>query len=260
MHAGALEAAEARLGFERPAGGLWIGRADLPFSRDREMEAEDLALSWRPVLSRAALPLHASGAGAALAWPERARLEAGLSWTSASSDAAWRWGRLSITPVGPLPDRQEDHAEHLRLGLGVGAARLASPSLGTSTLGTADLELRWRGALLGGGAGRWWDDGEVIDAAWGELGGHIATLGPVGLRLHGRVERVVALEDDEDARWIGAARLGAWVLDDALEIFAEVGLSRERGSAVAPGEDVVDLGRGIERANDVAALGARLRF
>ena len=64
VHAGGLEAAEARVGVTRGGWlGAWVGRADLPLSFDREYEAEDLTFSVRPLLSRAVLPLHATGAG-----------------------------------------------------------------------------------------------------------------------------------------------------------------------------------------------------
>lgn len=61
VHAGGLELAEAKLGMQHPIAGFWLGRGDLPVSRDRELESEALLYSTRPPLSRTLLPLHANG-------------------------------------------------------------------------------------------------------------------------------------------------------------------------------------------------------
>lgn len=267
VHAGGLESVEAHVGWEHPAGwaGAWVGRRDLALTRDREMEGEALIFPTRPTLSRASLPVHANGAGVLLAVPDRARLTAGVAWTTTTADAPWLWLRLAAHPLGPLPEWQDEPAEALRVQLGGGAAHLASEGLGAQWVLTADLAARWRTVSVDAG----WTEVQTTDAPGGdvrrdglvaEVGTRVAPL-PVGdLHLAARGEHLTGLEPGEDARWIGAGRL-AWRSEHRrAEVYLFGQLSRESGTGVAPGEDAVGLPGGAERANDLAGLGMLLRL
>ncbi len=267
IHAGAVEAAEARLGVEAPGGWgeLWLGRGDLPVTRDRTREPEDLALGLSPVLSRATLPWHAAGAAGGLSWPERASLRAGLAYTAPSSDAPWLWSRLDLHPLGAPPADERLRVAAFTADLGAGLATLDSPSLGRTRMLSGDLELRWGPALLAGGYTR--VDGEdaggaqTARAAWDlQAGAGVLDLGPTTLRVALRAERATGLEEGEDARWLGLGRLSLTDPDAAVEAFVEALLSREQGDGVSEGEDVVVLGRGVERANDAISVGLRMRW
>lgn len=265
VHAGAVEAAEARVGWAAPAGWgeLWLGRGDLPVTRDRLREPEDRALGLSPVLSRATLPWHATGAAGSLCWPEKITLQGGLSYSAPSSDAPWAWGRLDLHPLGAPPDDERRSADGLVFGLGAGLAALRSPSLGDSRLLSADAELRWGTWLLSGGntstLARDTGGEETRRAAWNaQIGGGL-DLRQTTLRATLRAERATGLEAGEDARWLGAGRLSLLRQDAAIEGFVEWLLSAEQGDGVEDGEDVVVLGRGVERANDALAIGLRLR-
>lgn len=266
IHAGAVEAAEARLGWAAPGGQgeLWLGRGDLPVTRDRGREPEDQALGLAPILSRTLLPWHATGAAGALAWPERATLQAGLAWTTASADAPWTWGRLDLHPLGPVPDDERVNSVTPTFVLGGGLARLDSPSLGQSLLWTADGELRLGPLLLGGGwTGTEQGEGEERSsrrAVHAQAGGGLLTVRNITLHAMLRGERATGIEAGEDARWLGAGRLSLSAHEAALEGYAELLLCRERGDGVEAGEDVVALGRGVERQNDALSLGLRARF
>jgi hypothetical protein len=258
VHAGGVEFGEARVGWASPKGfgGAWVGRADLPATRDRDMEAEDLPFSTRPALSRAVLPLHATGVGVGAAWPECADVDLGASWPTTTADAPYTWARLRAHPLGALPEEWDAPVEGPRVQLGGGVARLDSPSLGETLLVEADLAGRLGGFALEGGWIRLATD-HVSDEAWAELGGATPAVHGADLHLALRGERVTSLVEDEDLRWIGTARLSLRASDRRFALYAEYTLTREEGT---PAGDVVTLDRGIERANDTLAVGARLRI
>jgi len=263
FHAGGLEAAEAILGWAEPTGhgGLWVGRGDLPVTPDRRIEAEDHALSVRPVVSRAALPLHAGGVGADVAWPERASLAGGLAYASATTDAPYRWARAELTPLGPPTSRQDLPEDGLTLHLGGAVLSRVSDTVSDVWLTSADGALRWGPLLLGGGWVRARIDGSTsqeLEEVLAELGlrGPSWSWGSLGLFTRG--ERATGLEAGEEARLLGTARL-SWLDPDArLTVYVEGTLSREQAAPASEG--VVDLGRGIERPNDTLALGGLLRW
>lgn len=265
VHAGAVEAAEAKVGWRAPQGWgeLWGGRGDLPVTRDRRIEVEDNRFSVAPLLSRAALPSHAAGVGGGIAWPERAELNGGLAWTSTGADAPVTWGRLDLHPLGAVPEAELADRDRPAFNLGIGASRLDSQALGRSALLTADGELRLGSWQVAGGWTRWTSDDGVTrarDGATAQVGGRALRLGAWGVYLAARVERVTGLEEGEDARWLGAARGSLAERDQRWEAYVEWLPSRELGTGVIDGEDVVVLGRGVERANDALSVGARARF
>lgn len=258
-HAGSLEAAEARLGADVGWGGVWLGRGDLPVTRDRAREMEDRPLTIAPLLSRAYLPQHAAGAAATVRWPERGELSAGLSWPTTTADAPYAWGRVTAHPLGEPTTDETDPVDRLVPAVSVGALQQRSPTLGTRQLLSADAELRWRswGATAG-----WiqYTDPDATHRQWlAALWGPLVPLGPrQDLHATARVERLLdGVIDDEDGRWIGAARL-AWRRDQAT-VYVEGLHSREQGQ-LEPEGDIVVLDSQVAWANDALLLGARWRL
>lgn len=263
FHAGALEASEARVGFvsSKGIGGLWVGRSDLLFSRDRDVEAEDQTFSLRPMLSRLALPLHMSGTGFALALPERITAEGGLAYATATADAPYRWGRLRVHPLGALPDRTDGFSEGLRVQLAGGLVDLQSEALGSERLWAADLTLTAGPLQVSGGAQHEASAGD--DPRWSsvvEAGSRVLALPGGDLHLALRGERVVGFDVGDTPRWLGALRLAARDPSGRATLYGEYFLSREPGTGVAPGEDVVGLPGGAERDNDLLTVGLTLRL
>jgi hypothetical protein len=239
FHAGALEAAEAQVGWLAPGGfgEASVGRADIPGTADRDWEPEAQIFAVRPLLSRVLLPNHAAGVGATVAYPDRASLRAGLSYLTATADAPFRWARLRVHPLGPPPEREDAAVDGLALTASAGWLGLDSEAQGELRLLDADLDLRWRFVALGG------------EGVWVK-----ASSAPP------RQERVTGVVEGEDARWLLSARLAFRSADARFVPFVEAALSREAGTGVAAGEDVVALSRGLERVNDRLSLGARYRF
>lgn len=260
VHAGGLEAAEAAVGWKGGEWGeLWVGRGDLGVTLDRSVEAEDLGLSTRPVVSRAALPLHANGAGGELGWDDRVELAGGAAWSSSTVDAPWLWGRIEVSPLGERPDRLDAPAEGFRVAAGAGAAWLRSVALGEQRLLTGDVSLRFRAAALDAAAIHLHtpDDADRLEL-WAQVGTRLARAGKGDVHLLVRQERVTGLAEGEDARWLTTGRL-AWRSADLGAVpYLHATVSRETGSGVAAGEDAVGLG--AERANDVYGAGMLLRF
>jgi len=263
FQAGALEASEARVGFvsSKGIGGLWVGRSDLLFSRDRDVEAEDQTFSLRPMLSRLALPLHMSGTGFALAVPERITAEGGLAYATATADAPYRWGRLRVHPLGALPDRTDGFSEGLRVQLAGGLVDLQSEALGSERLWAADLTLTAGPLQVSGGAQHEASAGE--DPRWSsvvEAGSRVLALPGGDLHLALRGERVVGFDVGDTPRWLGALRLAARDPSGRATIYGEYFLSREPGTGLAPGADGVGLPGGAERDNDLLTVGLTLRL
>ncbi len=261
VHEGGLELGEARVGYQHPDGwvGAWVGRSELPLAYDREVEPEGLGYATRPVLSNAVLPVHANGAGTSMAWPDHGSVDVGASWPALTSDAPVLWTRLHVTPWGALPDDADAASDAARAMIAVGAATQRSTSLGTLALASADLAVRWRslgfdasGLVARRGATR---TSLLVGFQVPLLPGHAPDL-----LLRTRIERVGALLPDEDSRYVADVRLAARTRDRRVTTYLECVLSREQGAAVAEGEDVVDLGRGIERANDACGAGLLLRM
>jgi hypothetical protein len=258
VHAGGLEAAEARVGWRHAWTDGSLGRDDVPLTRDRELEAEDLVFSVRPVLSRDLLPLHATGARAVATWPgERGSLAVGASWPALTSDAPWTWARLTVSPLGPLPEEQDARPGSPRIQLGGAIARMDSPTLGESVLLAGDLSVAW---------GRVFGDAGWIHAVDGpeewlaEAGVAIGPSQGPDVHVAARGERATGLEEGEDARWLASARVALRLHDRRVELYAEGLHSIEQGSATRPGEDVVVLNDSIERSNDLLAFGVLLRL
>lgn len=244
VHAGGLEAGEARVGLAGGPFRAWIGRSDLPWSLDRDVEIEDQAPSLRPVLSRTVLPLHATGAGLELS-PAFATVEAGASWTALSSDAPWLWARARLHPLPRAVIRPQ---------LGGALLRSDSPSLGEQWAWAADLRVESDPAWVSGGYA-WARTGSERAEAWVELGGQVP-LGPVEPQLVLRGERATGLAEGEDLRWIGLGRVGlglpAWRLSTYVELLHSV----EEGTPAG----VLSLDGGADRANDAVSLGLLLRL
>lgn len=261
IHAGGLESAEAHLGWFHPHGwlGISLGRDDLPVSYDRAREPEDLTSTLRPVVARAFLPAHANGATAQLAWPNRMGLWGGVAWANGPADAPWAWARLEVHPWGRLPEAQ-DAPDSVGGALGAGVALLDSEGLGRQEVLAGDLSLRVRSFGLDLAAVRHRSEDAAHLELWAEAGGRVAPL-PVGdLHLSVRGTRLSGLVDGEDTRWVAAPRL-AWRSDAyRVEAWVQGQLSREVGTGVAPGEDVVGLPGGAERANDLVAAGLSARL
>ena len=262
IHGGELEATEALIGWMSDPGyfGAWLGRGEVPWSRDRDMESEDHALSIRPTLSRVLVPIHANGFGLGGAWPDRLGLHVGASFRGTTADAPHLWARLRIHPVGALPAGAATPSQGPRFQLAAGVVHRPSESLGTLTLLAVDGTFRWGPLAVDVGWQRQFAPVERDQWTW-EVGSTIVPIpGGTDIHLHARLERVTALVEPEDARWTVAARLGWRALDRRLVVYVEMYLPLEQGDAVSSGEDVVDLGRGIERRNEVIAMGVQGRF
>ena len=259
-HAGSLEAAEARLGIHTGMLGGWIGSGDIPVTRDRDREMEDRHFMISPMLSRILLPAHASGVSAAGEWPERAGMDLGLSWPTATADAAYRWGRIRLHPLGEVSRDESSSDDGVLLQLAAGGLWQDSESLGELRLGTVDAEIRYRSVGLAAAYlttdGPTWTASEIVVWAWGRL----LSVDAGALSGQVRVERVAGVLAGEDARLIGSARLAVHPAQGQIDLFVEGMLSREKGDGVVDGEDVISLGRGIEHENDTLSLGARMRF
>jgi hypothetical protein len=80
------------------------------------------------------------------------------------------------------------------------------------------------------------------------------------LHLALRGERVVGFDVGDTPRWLGALRLAARDPSGRATLYGEYFLSREPGTGVAPGEDVVSLPGGAERDNDLLTVGLTLRL
>jgi hypothetical protein len=264
FHAGALEAAEAQVGWLAPGGfgEASVGRADIPGTADRDWEPEAQIFAVRPLLSRVLLPNHAAGVGATVAYPDRASLRAGLSYLTATADAPFRWARLRVHPLGPPPEREDAAVDGLALTASAGWLGLDSEAQGELRLLDADLDLRWRFVALGG-EGVWVKASSAPPRQeWILRAQSLLCPLPKGSDLHLalRGERVTGVVEGEDARWLLSARLAFRSADARFVPFVEAALSREAGTGVAAGEDVVALSRGLERVNDRLSLGARYRF
>ena len=92
----------------------------------------------------------------------------------------------------------------------------------------------------------------------GELGAGLVEGSWGRMHTHVRYEAASGLEEDEDRRHIGTARLAWQSADLRFTAYLEGTASREEGAV--SGSDVVDLGRGIERANDTLSLGGLMRW
>lgn len=266
FHAGGLEAAEAWVGLIGWEGrlGVWIGRNDLPVTRDRQRENDELVLSQRPVLSRTLWPIHPTGAGGGLALADKLAVQGGASYTSLNADAPLWWVRADLTPLGPPPDRQDEAVQGVCMLLGGGWLAQRSESLGDTLLWTADLELRIGPAELSGA----WVHHEVSRDAlrdqrqeWiAAAGSRLFRVGTGDLHLQVRGERVTNLLPGEAVRWLPMGRLALRLQEGRVQIYSETLLSFEEGSGVLPGEDVVASGRGIERDNHVVSAGMLVRW
>jgi hypothetical protein len=255
VHAGGLELAEARLGIQHPIAGFWLGRGDLPVSRDRELESEGLLYSTRPLLSRVVLPLHANGVGGHLSWPGRLTAEAGAAWPALSSDAPWWWGRLRLHPLGELPEWEDKRSDTPVFQVAAGIAGMDSPTLGSSLLldvdgsarlGPVGLDLGW---LRRSGA-------ETVQEILVSASAVVLEKEKFCLGLGLRGERSWGSETEQ--RWIGSSRLyGSWK-PAFLTLYVEAYLPLEDGEApLQPG--VVLLDRSLERANNWGAVGLLFR-
>lgn len=267
VHAGGLEAAEAELGLREPEGRGWfiVGRGDLFVSWDRLREAEGLLFVDRPGISRVYLPLHVDSVRAGGALERLGAVQAGLSWAAGSADAPYRWVRADLHPLGEPGPYQDSHVEGLRVRAGGAFLDLDSPTLGGRRLLSADGEVQLAHHTLGGGWQRW-EESPLTGAAAVRsgvqvfLGLQVLELGEHAVRLDLQGERAQALVDGEEARLVGQARVAWQPLEAAFTGYVGTRLQREEGSAVAPGEDLVDLGRGVERANDLVHLGFLARW
>jgi hypothetical protein len=262
FHAGGLEAGEAWIGLRETGGwiGAWIGRNDLVVTRDRSREAEDLTFSVRPVVSRTLLPQHVDGAALDLAWPERVSARAGVAYATRNADAPTWYGRLSVHPLGPVPDREDARVDGFRFRLGAGGLRMDSEGLGRSTVLAGDLELRWGPVELAGEWVRHDLDDRRREELLAEAGAALFPVGGGDVHAQARVSRATGLVDGEDARWLPAGRVTWRGAASRVNVYVEALLSREQGRAAADDEAVVVLDDSIERANDSLALGALLRW
>ncbi|MDP6932474.1 MAG: hypothetical protein QGG40_06130 [Myxococcota bacterium] len=259
FHSGALEAGEAVVGWSpADALGIWVGRADVPVTLDRIREPEDDALTIRPVISRAVLPLHAGGLGVDLAWVERAQLHGGLSYGTSSVDAPYLWVRGDLHPLGPVPGRRDLSVEKAGFSTGGSVLHRQSESLGSLLLLSGDVEFRTGPFLAAAGWVRADQDDARMEGWSGELGAGFAEGTQGRVHTHVRYEAASGLEADEDWRHIGTARVAWQSTDLRFTAYLEGSASREDGSV--SDSDVVDLGRGIERANDTLGLGGLLRW
>ena len=257
-----LELAHAWLGWLDPGGiaAFRAGRVHVGITSDRAFEQEDLALAFRPIASRTRLPLHANGVEASVSWPQRLTLTAGGFWAAPGSDVPHFWARLDLTPLGPLPEREDGDAEDPVFALGGGVVVLDSPLLGAEQTYTADAGVTWNGIGLDGGWVRQ-DRGRVVtDNLWVAARSRVVRFpGDTDLFVAGRYEWVSDLVEGEDSRSISLARVswrspGAWAA-----LYVEGSTNREAGPGlVGPGE-VVDLAR-AERPNDWFGAGAWARW
>ena len=247
-----LEAAEAWVGLSALKGraGAWVGRNDLPVTRDRKRENDQLALSWRPHLSRTLWPVHPTGAGAGLGIPGRASLQGGASYAQLNADAPLLWARADLSPLGPVPARQGERVQGAAFALGGGLLRQSSPSRGETRFWTADAEVRVGPAEVSGAwlrhAERPGTPGERVRSEWiASVGSTLLSTPNSALFLHLRGERVVGLDPDGAARWLPGGRLGWRGAGDAVEVYGEGHLSFEEATA---------------RENGLAAAGMRVRW
>ena len=133
-----------------------------------------------------------------------------------------------------------------------------SESLGSLLLLSGDVELRVGPFLAAAAWVRADQDDERMEEWMGELGAGLGegTWGRV--HTHLRYEAASGLEADEDWRHIGTARVAWQSTDLRFTAYLEGSASREDGATSDSG--VVDLGRGIERANDTLSLGGLMRW
>lgn len=266
FHAGGLEAAEAWVGLLGWEGrlGAWIGRNDLPVTRDRQRENDELVMSQRPVLSRTLWPIHPTGAGAGLAFADKVSVQGGASYTSLNADAPLWWVRADLTPLGSPPERQDQAVQGLCFLLGGGWLAQESESLGDTLLWTADLELRLGPAELSGAwvhhevarAGQRDQRGEWIATA----GSRLFRVGSGDLHMQLRGERLINLLPGEDVRWLPMGRVALRLQEGLVQIYSEALLSWEEGTGLISGQDVIDSGRGIERDNHLVSAGMLVRW
>ena len=259
FHAGALEAGEALVGWSpKEELVLWIGRTDVPVTLDRVREPEDDALSIRPIVSRILLPLHVGGVGMDLAWSEWAQIRGGISYATASVDRPYGWVRADIHPLGPVPARRDEPVDSTVFSVGGSVLQRDSESLGWVRFTTGDVEWRSGPFLLSGAWVQTNQDGDITGSWIAELGMGLPPASWGRLHTHMRYESVTGLEPDEERRHIGTGRLSWQTTDLRFTGYLETSISRETGSVAS--EDVVDLGRGIERSNDTLTLGGLMRW
>lgn len=287
-NAPALEVLEVRAGWEAPDGygGAGLGRIRIPQSRDRRFDTEDLALTHRPVLSRAALPGYAPGVDAWVAWPTRGTLTVGAFWTDPSANAPYLFGRLDLTPLGALPSREDGDADGPRIGAGGSFALRRSSFTGADTWLAGDVWFGWRSIGVDGGWISRSTGGVVSDDQW--VGGHARVVRlpeATDLFVAARVEWIDGIVVGETARIVANGRL-SWRIHPAVKgpatskgldalgiggpptdlgdawaaVYVEGGFSRESGpglNATAEGT-AVDLD--AERTNDWITVGAWTRW
>ena len=268
----ALTLAELRAGWEAPDGygGAGIGQLHVPLSSDRRYEVEGMALSFRPVLSRVGLPVHAPGVQGRIAWPDRVQLSVGSVWTSPSLDAPTSYARLDITPLGPPPRFEDGDVEGLYAAAGGGIALQRAADLAQDTWIAGDVVVGWRSLAVDlGWISRIRGD-LVADDQWVAARSRIARLpGETDLYFAARMEWVDGIVEGELARNLATGRL-SWRMhpinrmgddrDAWAALYAEGTFSREVGiGGVAPetGEALV---LSAERANDWFGVGAWLRW
>lgn len=257
-----LQLAEAQLGWVDPGGiaAFRAGRIHLGITSDRAFEQEDLALAFRPVASRALLPIHANGVDASVSWPDRLTLTTGGFWAAPTSDAPHLWARLDVTPLGPLPEREDGDVEDPRFSVGGGVVLLDSPLLGVQRTYTADGGITWNGMGVDGGWIRQVVGIVVTDNEWVAARSRVVRFpGDTDLYVAGRYEWVSDLVAGEDSRSIALARI-SWRSPDAwAALYVEGSMSREEGPGLVGTGEVVDLGR-AERPNDWFGAGVWARW
>ena len=259
FHLGALEAGEAVIGWApSDSAVVWVGRSDVLLTLDRIREAEDHALSIRPVISRTLLPLHMGGVGLEFAGADWSRLRGGLTYATASVDAPYRWVRADIHPFGASPSRRDAVVETPIVSVGGSVLQRSSESLGELLFLSGDLEIRMGSVLIAAAWVRADQDEERMEEWIGELGAGLLSGDWGRMHSHLRYERATGLETGEDWRHIGTGRIAWSSVDARFTSYVEAFVSRESGAVTDGG--VVDLGRGIERANDSVSIGGLMRW
>lgn len=257
-----LELAHAALGWVDPGGiaAFRAGRLHIGITSDRAFEQEDLALAFRPIASRTLLPLHANGVEASVSWPGRLTLSSGGFWAAPTSETPHVWARLDLTPLGPLPEREDGDAEEPVFALGGGVVLLDSPLLGAEQTFTADGSVTWNGMGLDAGWVRQVTGKAVTDNEWVAARSRIVRFpGDTDLFVAGRYEWVSDLLEGEDSRSIALARV-SWRSPGAFAaVYLEASTSREGGPGLVGTGDVIDLER-AERPNDWFGAGAWARW